>query len=80
MGMPPIPTARIVTLADITLSHCFEQLCTRSRTQKPHGTFYAVVSREIDEINVIMAGEVDCSTTGTRSGLRISYSLLTPVF
>ena len=78
MGMSSITATRILTLADITLSHCFEKLCTRSRTQKPHGTFYSVVSRAIDEINIIMAGEVDCSTS-TCFGLQICDSLLTPV-
>jgi len=78
MGVSPVPATGILTLADITLSHCFEKLCTRSRTQKPHGTFYSVVSREIDEINIIMAGEVDCSTS-TRIDLRISDGLLTPI-
>ena len=30
-------------------------------TQKPHGTFFSVVQRNIGDLNVIMAGEVDCS-------------------
>lgn len=30
-------------------------------TQKPHGTFFSVVHRKIGDLNVIMAGEVDCS-------------------
>jgi len=42
-------------------SHCFEELCARSMTQKPHGTFYSVVNRKIGDLNVIMAGEIDCS-------------------
>ena len=62
MGMPSPATARTLTPANITPSHYFEKLCTRSRTWKPHGTFFSVVSRDIDELNVIMAGEVDCST------------------
>jgi len=62
MGMPSHRRHR-GTDTDITLSHCFEKLCTRSRTRKPHGTFYSVVSREIGDLNIIMAGEVDCSTS-----------------
>jgi len=43
--------------------HCFEELCARPMTQKPYGTFYSVVHRKIGDLNVIMAGEIDCSTT-----------------
>ena len=49
--------------SDITFSYCFEELCTRSMTQKPHGTFFSVVHRKIGDLNVIMAGEIDCSTS-----------------
>ena len=48
---------------DITLSYCFEELCARSTAEKPHGTFFSVVTRKIGELNIIMAGEVDCSTS-----------------
>ena len=48
---------------DTTPSYCFEELCTNSTAQKPHGTFYSVVSRRIGELDIIMAGEVDCSTS-----------------
>ena len=30
-------------------------------TEKPHGLFFSVVQRQIGDLNVIMAGEVDCS-------------------
>lgn len=46
---------------NIALSYCFEELCARSTAEKPHGTFFSVVTRKIGELNVIMAGEVDCS-------------------
>ena len=49
--------------SNIPFSHCFEELCARSMTQKPHGTFYGVVHRKIGDLNVIMAGEIDCSTS-----------------
>ena len=48
---------------EIALSYCFEELCARSMAEKPHGTFFSVVTRKIGELNVIMAGEVDCSTS-----------------
>ena len=48
---------------NVTLSYCFEELCAHSTAEKPHGTFYSVVSRKIGNLNVIMAGEVDCSTS-----------------
>jgi len=44
-----------------TLSYCFEELCAHSTAEKLHGTFFSVVTRKIGELNVIMAGEVDCS-------------------
>jgi len=46
---------------DVALSYCFEELCARSTAKKPHGTFFSVVTRKVGELNVIMAGEVDCS-------------------
>ena len=52
--------------SNITLSYCFEELCAHSTAEKPHGTFYSVVSRRIGELNIIMAGEVDCSTSTHR--------------
>ncbi|KAF9780000.1 hypothetical protein BJ322DRAFT_1084144 [Thelephora terrestris] len=42
---------------------CFEKLCTRPMTPKPHGIFFSVVRRKIGGLNVIMAGEVDCSSS-----------------
>ena len=48
--------------SNITLSHCFEKLCTHSKAIKPHGEFFSVVQRKIGDFNVIMAGEVDCSS------------------
>jgi len=47
--------------SNILFSHYFEQSCTFPMTQKPHGTFYSVVRRKIGRLNVIMAGEIDCS-------------------
>ena len=49
--------------SNITFSHCFEEMCTRSTTQKSYGTFFSVVHRKIDDLNIIMAGEIDCSTS-----------------
>jgi hypothetical protein len=47
--------------SNITYSYCFEELCTRSMTRGPHGTFFSIIHRKIGDLNVIMAGEVDCS-------------------
>ena len=49
--------------SNITSSYCFEELCTRSMTQKRHGTFFSVVRRNIGGLGIIMAGEVDCSAS-----------------
>ncbi|KAF9651206.1 hypothetical protein BDM02DRAFT_901105 [Thelephora ganbajun] len=49
--------------SDITFSDCFEILCTRSTMQKHRGTFFSIVRRKIGDLNIIMAGEVDCSTS-----------------
>ena len=48
---------------NIALSYCFEELCTGSTVQEPHGTFFSIVSRKIGGLNIIMAGEIDCSTS-----------------
>ena len=48
---------------NISLSYCFEELCTGSTVQEPHGTFFSIVSRKIGGLNIIMAGEIDCSTS-----------------
>lgn len=63
---------------DILLSYCFEELCTHSTARQPHGTFYSVVSRKIGGLNVIMAGEIDCSTS-TRYDQPVVDSSLTPI-
>ena len=47
----------------MNLSDCFEKLCTRPMTQKPHGLFFSVVRRKIGDHDVIMSGEVDCSSS-----------------
>lgn len=49
--------------SNTTYSHCFEELCTHSITEKPHGIFFSVVRRKFDDLNIIMAGEVDCSSS-----------------
>jgi len=61
MGMPS--HSRYDPGPDITLSYCFEELCAHSTAKKPHGTFFSIVTRKIGELNIIMAGEVDCSTS-----------------
>ena len=66
-------------ISDITFRYCFEELCTRSMTRKPHGTFYSIVHRNIGGLNVIMAGEVDCSTS-MHSDQSIDDSLLIYLF
>jgi len=64
--------------SNITLSYCFEELCAHSTAKKPHGTFYSVVSRKIGGLDVIMAGEIDCSTS-MHCGQSVIDSSLTPV-
>jgi hypothetical protein len=49
--------------SNITLSDSFEKLCTRPMTEKTHGTFFSVVRRKIGDHDVIMAGEIDCSSS-----------------
>jgi hypothetical protein len=61
MGMPSRRCRRDPD-SNVTHSYCFEELCTRSTAQKDHGTFYSIVGRKIGGLNIIMAGEVDCST------------------
>jgi len=49
--------------SNTTFSYCFEEVCARSMTKKLYGTFYSVVRRKIGSLDVIMAGEVDCSAS-----------------
>ena len=48
-------------------SNCFENLCTRPMTKKLHGIFFSIVRRKIGDLDVIMAGEVDCSSSADLS-------------
>ena len=48
---------------EMIFSDCFEKLCARSTTQERHGTFFSVVHRKIGDLDIIMAGEVDCSSS-----------------
>lgn len=51
--------------SNILFSHYFEESCVLLMTQKPRGTFYSAVRRKIGDLNVIMAGEIDCSLSKT---------------
>jgi len=41
--------------------HCFEEVCTVSETSEPNGRFCSIVSRRLGDLNIVMAGEVDCA-------------------
>ena len=59
-------------------SDCFEKLCTRKMTKRLHGIFFGVVSRRIGDVEIIMAGEVDCSSSRYLHQLA-DDNLLTPI-
>lgn len=64
MGTPHCHCLRVSTSnPGIIYSDCFEKLCARPVTEEPHGTFFSVVRRKIGDLDVIMAGEVDCSSS-----------------
>ncbi|KAF9779986.1 hypothetical protein BJ322DRAFT_1164997 [Thelephora terrestris] len=44
-------------------SDCFENVGTRPMTKRPRGIFFSVVRRKIGNHDVIMSGEVDCSSS-----------------
>jgi len=68
MGIPS-PNCRHNPDSDFMLSYRFELECTQQtvETNLSRSTFYTVVRRKIGELNIIMAGEIDC-TTGMNYG------------